>query len=114
MKKRLRKKLHLGEFCEYGVEFDLKVNSNLSEEAFDTLIDNFIEGFVEKNGLYCGGGWNPKEKTVGLVVETGRDPNSARDCAARIEAWFNIMDLVYSFGRSLIDLWYPERKLADR
>lgn len=72
MKKKIRKRLHLNEFCEYGIEFDLKVSSSFSEEAFDALIDNFIEEFV------------------------------------------NSMGLDYSFTRSVIDLWYPERKLADR
>jgi len=63
MKKRMRKKLHLSELCEDGVEFDPKVSSSFSEEALDALIDIFIQGFLERNGLYCGGGWNPKETT---------------------------------------------------
>jgi uncharacterized protein YggL (DUF469 family) len=112
MKKRIRKKLHVGEFCEYGVEFDLKVTSSVSEDEFDTLIENFIEDLVEGNGLYCGGGWHLKEKTSGMVVETGRDRKVSREYAARIEDWFKSKNLEYTLDCSLIDLWYPERKIT--
>lgn len=52
MKKRLRKKRHLGEFKELGVVFnvELKQNANISI-FFDDLVN-----YCEKNNLYCGGG----------------------------------------------------------
>jgi uncharacterized protein YggL (DUF469 family) len=61
VKKRLRKKIHLVEFTEFGIDFDFAVSVDISEEDFDSLIDRFISDFVEGNGLYCGGGWNDKE-----------------------------------------------------
>ena len=112
MKKRIRKKLHVAEFCEYGVEFDLRITSSISEDEFDALIENFIDGFVEGNGLYCGGGWKLKEKTAGLIVETGRDRKVSNEYAAGIEEWFNRKNLEYTLTCSLIDLWYPEREMA--
>ena len=112
MKKRIRKKLHVAEFCEYGVEFNLRITSSISEDEFDALIENFIDDFVEGNGLYCGGGWKLKEKTAGLIVETGRDRKASLEYAVGIEGWFNSKNLEYTLTCSLIDLWYPERKLT--
>ena len=37
MKKRLRKKLHIKEFAEYGIEFEMIVTSPIKEEAFNRL-----------------------------------------------------------------------------
>ncbi len=56
MKKRLRKKLHVKEFAEYGSEFEISTTSQIGEEAFDNLMEQFVEDFVERNGLFCGGG----------------------------------------------------------
>ena len=39
MKKRLRKKLHLREFSEYGIDFKLQVKPPITDKDFDTLID---------------------------------------------------------------------------
>ena len=33
MKKRLRKRLHIKDFVEYGIEFDIIVTSPIKEEA---------------------------------------------------------------------------------
>jgi len=55
MKKRLRKKLHKGEFRQLGfcLEFDYSVTDEIS---FDTFLDSFIDDCIEGNGLECGGG----------------------------------------------------------
>jgi uncharacterized protein YggL (DUF469 family) len=56
MKKRLRKKLHKGEFKELGfyIEFDFLEPDN--DALFDKFWDNFIEEGIVGNGLVCGGG----------------------------------------------------------
>ena len=55
MRKRLRKKKHLGEFQELGFElsFDYVV-SDVEEE--DALLDAFLLEAVEAHGLLFGGG----------------------------------------------------------
>jgi uncharacterized protein YggL (DUF469 family) len=55
MKKRIRKKLHKGEFQELGfqVEFDYADSDN--EVAFNQFWYSFIDA-IEQNGLECGGG----------------------------------------------------------
>lgn len=55
MRKRLRKKLHLGEFREDGfiIKFSL-TNAN----KLDDFCDRFIDEAIDANDLECGGGGN--------------------------------------------------------
>lgn len=55
-KKRLRKKLYLGEFAVYGFQFECKVNSN-TEEELDKFLDDVID-LVESRELVVVGGGN--------------------------------------------------------
>ena len=52
-KKRLRKKLYLGEFTVYGFQFECKVNSN-TEEELDKFLDDVID-LVESRELVVAG-----------------------------------------------------------
>lgn len=67
MKKRLRKKKHVGEFTEYGIEISIKFNSNIDSDQF---LDDFIENAIERNGLLFGGGHD--NITLEGVIELGR------------------------------------------
>lgn len=51
MKKRIRKKKHLGEFEKYGILMTLNVN----EEQIDEAID-FLDDFADSHKLYSWGG----------------------------------------------------------
>jgi len=53
-KKRLRKKLFLGEFAIYGFEFTCKVNLK-SEAKLDQFLDEIID-LSESRKLHIGGG----------------------------------------------------------
>ena len=55
MKKRLRKKLHRGEFQELGFEVRVRFDADLSEEAWFAFWDRMVD-FVEARGLTFGGG----------------------------------------------------------
>jgi uncharacterized protein YggL (DUF469 family) len=112
MKKRLRKKLHIKEFAEYGIEFEMIVTSPIKEEAFNSLIEQFIENFVERNGLFCGGGWNPKMKKGGFIVEIGRDVENASYYLPKLKKWFEEKNMTFELNSSGCDLWYPERKIV--
>ena len=62
MKKRLRKKLHKGEFQQYGISIMVSANS----ENVDTILDTIIEIAERHNIIFCGGGFGrlmvPSEK----------------------------------------------------
>lgn len=53
MNKRLRKKLHKGEFQELG--FEVTFNLNEPRESIDQWFNNWIT-FIESISLECGGG----------------------------------------------------------
>jgi uncharacterized protein YggL (DUF469 family) len=53
MKRRLRKKLYLGEFAVLGFEFSCTLNLD-TEDAYDSWLDQLIE-FIERRDLCMGG-----------------------------------------------------------
>ena len=85
MKKRLRKKLHRGEFQEFGfcVSFDLV--PGLAVEERNQVLDEFID-MIEKHGLqFGGGGRDTWEGFVGLHsrgTETSQQAVVAKRVAA--------------------------------
>ena len=106
MKKRLRKKLHVGEFQELGFEVRFQVADNRSHDAFDAVADAFISQAIEAHRLVCGGGGKNPEWSVfvtrdarGSVTEEHRQA-IARWLAARPEV--NAVQI-----GPLVDAWYP-------
>ncbi len=71
MKKRLRKKLHLGEFAVQGVSLRATFVRHLEETEFDAFIDDFIEHAIEARALQFGGGGHPAKGWDG-VIEPGQ------------------------------------------
>jgi uncharacterized protein YggL (DUF469 family) len=67
MRKRLRKKKHLGEFQEFGVE--LTPTLHVGVDVF-TFLDDFLCDAVEANQLQFGGGGGGQEFSG--FVELGR------------------------------------------
>lgn len=84
MKKRLRKKKHLGEFTEWGRKLVITRNR---KDGFDEFLNAFIDDAVEANGCDCGG--IGMEDKLDVVVELGRrydDPDARLN---RITAWLD-------------------------
>ncbi|MGE3276487.1 MAG: 50S ribosome-binding protein YggL [Vicinamibacterales bacterium] len=54
MKKRLRKKLRLGEFVELGFEVSFRLPWADGDQALDAFWDEFVE-HIESRRLYCAG-----------------------------------------------------------
>ena len=59
LKRRLRKKFHLGEFQEFGFEIFIKFAPSMTDINFDQFYDDFID-LVEANKLLFGGGGDSK------------------------------------------------------
>jgi uncharacterized protein YggL (DUF469 family) len=70
MKKRLRKKLHLGEYRELCFRVAFRTPSRFSAVQGNRLLDRFIE-MIEHNGLQFGGRGGPHEWD-GIVELCGR------------------------------------------
>lgn len=104
MKKRLRRKKHLGEFTEWGRQLVIKRNR---KDGFDEFLDAFIRDAIEANGCYCGGGG--KDDKLDVVVELGRTKD---DPAARMKSVTDWLDsrpdvLNWKTGEQF-DIWHGD------
>ena len=85
LKRRLRKKYHLGEFQELGFEVFTALNSDLSEKVFDKFLSDFIEE-IERNKLTFGGGGNTK-KWEGFVTSEKKYNSPTEKQKLDFEKW---------------------------
>jgi len=106
VRKRLRKKWHVGEFQELGCEVGFQVVDNLSHDAFDAVVDAFISQAIEAHGLLCGGGGKNPEWSV-FVTRGGRGSTTEEHRRA-IEIWLAARPEVNTVQIGLlVDAWYP-------
>jgi len=78
MRKRLRKKLRLGEFQELGFEVQFRLPENFNEAELDTFMDTFVIEAVEQNSLICGGGGKGHEWSF-FVCRPDRKTSTEKD-----------------------------------
>ena len=71
--KRLRKKLRVGEFKEYGFAVGFRVSEALSPKAKDEFWASFIGELIEKRGLAFGG------NEEGYITKFGRGSATEED-----------------------------------
>jgi uncharacterized protein len=102
MKKRLRKKLHKGEFQEFGFDILIQFKQTISFDKKEIFIDDFIELIEELNLLFGGGG---SELTLEgfITAEKGSVTNLHEN---KISSWLESKsDLVESFKIEKKDAW---------
>lgn len=105
MKKRLRKKLRLGEFKELGFEITVEMTEGMNEEQLDAFISVFIEEALENNDLDFEGGGNTAA-LFGIVVLNKRGSVSEEQRSA-VEAWIKDRTEVKNATiGELVDAWY--------
>jgi uncharacterized protein len=105
VRKRLRKKLHQGEFQEMGFEVQCRVAADMSETAFDAFVDAFLEQAIEANGLMFGGGGRREWKGFVTLERRGSATDDHRQVMQRwLESQLQIVE--YQVG-PLVDAWYP-------
>lgn len=101
--RRLRKKLHLGEFVEYGVKVAIRLQENANS---DQALDQWLT-FVEANNMAFGGGQRPGEIN-GFVTTFGRG-TLTEDDRQKISNWLDAQAEVQGADVSpLLDAHYPE------
>src|SRR5690242_21482497 len=81
MKKRLRKKKHVGEFQEFGFHVDASLRSNIDREALCAFSDRFI-AHIEANNLAFGGGIGPMVGGFVTRFDRGSATEDDRTCVA--------------------------------
>src|SRR5208283_2484203 len=106
MRKRLRKKLHKGEFSEYGVEI---VMVNKDETITTDDIDHFVDSLLDvldSKGRQCGGGWSLK--SANLVIEVGTNMAEANLAAQEFTDFLGSYKgkIGYEIEKiGIVDLW---------
>lgn len=96
--RRLRKKLHINEFQEFGFAYKAKVKPGIQEEAF---VEALLTELIEPRGLEFGG-WT----AGGFVSKAGRGSATQDDRTALIQ-WLGKRPEVESVMMSdLLDAWH--------
>jgi uncharacterized protein len=107
MRKRLRKKKHLGEFRQLGFEVTCQLQPNLSSESFDRFIDEFLAEAIEAHGLSFGGGGSPESDWSGVVARTHRYASTTEEHRQLVQIWLRHRPEIRAFELSEpVDLWH--------
>ncbi|MDO8550857.1 MAG: 50S ribosome-binding protein YggL [Ignavibacteria bacterium] len=108
MKKRIRKKLHKGEFKETGFNLKCIFNDKVQESGFDQFIDNFITA-IEVKGLTFGGSGSLKSSWEGIIAKEKSYTCTEQSDKEYISNWLKHKNELKDFfiGEDT-DLWYPE------
>lgn len=102
--RRLRKKLHIGEFKEYGFSLDITFDKN--KALFDAALDSLLE-FVEMNNwVIAGGGDSNSDIISGFVCKWSKGSLTEED-SLMIKRWLREQDWVLEFTvHKLQDAWH--------
>jgi len=104
MKKRLRKKKHIGEFAEWGRQLVASRNTNINADAFH---DAFIIEAIEANGCYCGGSLS--DDKINVIVELGKMSENLESKFAKVTAWLDKRSDIEEWRAGpLFDLWHGD------
>ncbi|MCU0749423.1 MAG: YggL family protein [Akkermansiaceae bacterium] len=87
MKKRLRKKLHRGEFAIQGISLRASFTHDLTTTEFDAFVDDFIEQAIEARGLSFGGGGDPATGWNGVIEPKAERSRVEQDDLEWVGLW---------------------------
>jgi uncharacterized protein YggL (DUF469 family) len=106
--KRLRKKLHVGEFQEFGFLISFALPETVAYEIQNGFFDQFIAEAIEDNGLCFGGGIGGKE-SGGFVTALKRQGRGGitEEHRALVKGWLAVQPLVTDIQiGELVDAWW--------
>lgn len=109
--RRLRKKLHIGEFQDFGfhVHMGLAYHPSMMPEDFHEACDQFMDdflGYLESHDLECGGGGGLYQMRF-FVSSHAKKNRPMEPFRHQIAYWLNQHDTVAGLGISpLVDAWY--------
>jgi uncharacterized protein len=112
MKRRLRKKHHVGEFVQLGFEVSFKGTSTLSEQEQAGLLWDFVEQAIEGNDLEAGGGGS--NEMCLYVTSAKRNRSATADQCEMVHKWLATDKRIASFEiGELTDAWQESYKAKD-
>lgn len=100
-KRRLQKKLHLGEFAEMG--FEVSLNRASPETDYDLLASLSAEALFPNGMAFL---YLSAEK----IFVSGVDGTLTDESRAKVESWAKKTSAAVSVG-PLVDAWYPPRSV---
>lgn len=101
--RRLRKKLRVEEFQEFGFDLNWTFDGSVAEEQIDTIVDEFIEEVIEPRKLgFHGGGHKEWE---GIIATQAIGKCTEEDRAAVSDFWKakSVSDVTVG---ELYDIWW--------
>ena len=102
MKKRLRKKKHIGEFAVFGASVAVRLADGTD---FDSFLDAFLDDAIEANDCYFGGG-GQKDRLSG-IIELGRKIDLPEERLRKISHWLDTdSNVANHLTGEINDLWY--------
>ena len=109
--RRLRKKLRVGEFQEFGVTIDLTFNQTILE--FEQALDELL-AYVEAQGYVFGGGGSMTGNEIsGFLCKSERGTLTETQ-VTKLKSWLQQMPWVTEFSVSgLIDAWHADASGID-
>lgn len=105
MKKRLRKKLHIGEFQELGFSLSFTLKGEQTPEELESFVELFLTHAIDPQGL-CYAGSGSQTQWDGLVMLNAMGSVSEEQRKSVI-SWFEKAENVENLDASeLLDVWY--------
>lgn len=104
--RRLRKKLRVGEFQEFGVTIDLTFNQTILE--FEQALDELL-AYVEAQGYVFGGGGSMTGNEIsGFLCKSERGTLTETQVTG-LNGWLQQMPWITEYSVSgFIDAWHAE------
>jgi uncharacterized protein YggL (DUF469 family) len=105
--KRLRKKLHVGEFQEFGFLISFMLPEDIACEIQDGFFCQFIAEAIENNGLSFGGGVGDGESEGFVTAVKGHGRGGiTEEHRALVRSWLAAQPLVTDIRiGALVDAW---------
>ena len=104
MRKRLRKKKHLGEFQELGFQVEWRFAPSLTLEEIDPFWHGLID-LMEANGLGFGGGGDTAQGS-GFITRMHRSSATGQD-RSLVGDWLQARPKIAQVNVGpLVDAWY--------
>jgi uncharacterized protein len=105
VRRRLRKKKHLGEFQQLGFEVLAELRADLSDEDIEAFFDRWMDA-VEARHLAFGGGGGRHQRFEGFVTRMGRGSATDKDRSALAAFLDHDAAIVHHHVEPLRDAWY--------
>ncbi len=109
MKKRLRKKRHLGEFQEIGFEVSFTFEPGATIEEDNDLLFAFLDYAIEDNGLLFGGGGRDGSWSGVAYADGPPGTRTSPEQRGAVLEWLNRHPRMKTIrAGEFFDLWHDE------